>query len=248
MVSREIIETIIYKSVELSTIKCGQRLTISNKAVRKVLNDFAHSTRNRKTEKGLLITADGEIAFNKNGNKHSVPFTEDEVKDTYEKYGELHVEHNHPDIVKNVHLPYTECLSDADMDFLLHQTRFYDQHEGWGEYEYCFKSITAEGTNGSRMTLVRGDNYSSDDDGNFYKAQANLNKSYREYQELYSKTRSKVLNEIVPPGEYNLEWSAKIHKEVINRIGDFEDTSEFKDIQKGFRSANCKLTVEWIEV
>ena len=245
MVTKQIIEEVINKSI----YKSHQHLTIRNNNVKKVLNDFAHSTRNRKTEKGLFITSSGEIAFSKNGSKRSVSFTENEIKDTYKEYGELHIEHNHPDMVKNVKLPYTETLSMADMNLLTFRTRFYDDHNGWGDYEYPFKSITAEGTNGSRMTLVRGDYFTEENHEDFDNAMKKLNKEYVNYQELYSNTRSDFLHKISANDfDSDDEWRKQLHKETINKIGDFEDSREFKSIQKDFRNANMRLTVEWIDL
>ena len=239
---------LILKTLDNAIVKCSQRLTLPKKVYSPMLS-FAQETINRKTEKGLLITDTGEIVHSKNGSKKQVDiFKGINLRDLYEEYGSLHIEHNHPSIIKE--FPYSECLSTEDMNCLTTTVKIPDGR-GNAEEVYPIKSITAEGTNGTRMTLVRGDNFNTDDEIPFNKAVGNYYKYWNNWIENYSDTYNKNYRKIVD--EYTVKYGNKetlnnldkLEKQAqnatISAIGRVEETTEFKNIQKQFREANCKL-------
>ena len=159
---------IINKSITDAIIKCSQGLNLNN-SVKKVFDKFHNETcgkKIRKTEKGFLTDNEGNILYEPKGNKKEVNVDWSKVQDLYEEYGDLHFTHNHPrDGVKYV----AECLSGGDIDCLFMTYRPYgkrpDGSEGYlvgEEGVYYTKSISCESANGSRMTLVRGDNYADE--------------------------------------------------------------------------------------
>lgn len=243
---------IISKSIDDAIVKCGQRLTLNSK-VTSVLDKFAKETINRKTEKGLLINDNGEIIHSKNGSKHKVEIWKGiDYRGLYEEHGALHVEHNHPSITKD--FDYTECLSDDDMLNVISKVKQADGRGGLWE-EYLVKSITAEGTNGSRMTLVRGDNYSDDDEKLFQEARRELTESYDDYvHNKYSNKYNTIRDELINESREKYgndetlrrldELDKEASKRAIKELGIFEKSDNFKKIQKKFRDANCKLIVE----
>jgi len=251
MVNKEDIElifnTVLNKEYEY---KSHQHLTIRNSKVIGALDKFAESTQNRKTEKGVLIDANGNEVYSKNGGKASVEFTCN-FRDLYEKYGELHMEHNHPSVDKDPR--FIECLSVEDMLNLPMTVNQADGRGGLWE-EYCLKSITAEGANGTRMTLVRGDYYTDDNHKTFVDAVHELNKIHDDYMyNKYSKTQQRILDKLVSESrqkngnEKTLERIDDLYEqstsEALKEIGTFESSKEFKDVQKKFREANCKLII-----
>lgn len=243
-------KTIIEKSLTDAINKSHQHLTL-NENVRSVLDKFARSTVNRKTEKGILINNNGEEVSSKNGGKASVTFDND-VRGLYEEHGALHMEHNHPSVTKD--FPYDECLSEEDMFCLTHTVT---QADGRGNSweEYAFKSITAEGTNGTRMTLVRGDYFNYDDNQKqFAEAVHELSKFHEDYvHEKYGKLEKNIFDDMVKKSreKYGNDETLKnldalyeeASKKAINQIGAFHEQEEFKAIQKKFRGANCKLII-----
>lgn len=244
-------EKIISKSIDDAIFKCGQRLTL-NKSVTSVLNKFQKETINRKTEKGILINDKGEIIHSKNGSKHQVDIWKGvDMRRLYEENGAFHIEHNHPHIIKNY--PYSECLSNDDIENVINKVKQADGRGGLWE-EYCVKSITAEGTNGSRMTLVRGDNFSENDEKMFNEAKNDLNKYYDKYINKYYDLQHEIFNKLVKESQEKNgfdETALKINDldndammEAIKELGVFEKNEDFKNIQKKFSKANCKLIVE----
>lgn len=245
-------KNIIIKGIDDAIFKCSQRLTL-NKNIMSVLDNFQKETINRKTEKGILINDKGEIIYSKNGGKHEVNIWKNlDIRRLYEEHGAFHIEHNHPSITKD--FEYCECLSDNDMLNVLSTVNQADGRGGLWE-EYCVKSITAEGTNGSRMTLVRGDNFSEDDRKLFREARLELSKAHDDYvHNQFGKLERKILDDLVEESrekigsDETLKIIDKLYKDAskqaIKELGFFEKSDIFKNIQKKFSDANCKLIVE----
>ena len=242
----------ITKSINEAITKCSQGLTL-NKSVKKVLDNFHKETINRKTEKGLLINDKGEIIHSKNGGEHSVDIWKNiDEQRLYEENGAFHIEHNHPSFSKDFH--YCECLSNDDILNVLSTVKQADGRGGLWE-EYCVKSITAEGANGSRMTLVRGDDFSDNDRKLFTEARLELAKAHDDYvHNQYGKLQKQILDKLVDESRVKngndetlkniMDLDREASNQAIKELGVFEKSDVFKKIQKKFRDANCKLIVE----
>ena len=217
------------------------------------MDKFAKSTKNRKTEKGILINSEGEVVYSKNGGKDSVSMDAN-YRRLYEEYGELHLDHNQPSVSKD--FPFPECLSVEDM---LGVTERVTQADGRGNSwdEYCIKSITAEGTNGTRMTLVRGDYFTEDNRQQLGEAINELADFYDYYVHgTYANQRDFIFNNLLEESKKKYgdketlnridELDKQASKQAIEKVGRFQDQDDYKKISKKIRDANCKLIIsEW---
>lgn len=241
---------IINKSITDAIIKCSQGLTLNN-SVKKVFDKFHNETcgkKIRKTEKGFLTDNKGNILYEPKGNKKEVNVDWSKVQDLYEEYGDLHFTHNHPrDGVKFV----AECLSGGDVDCLFLTYRPYgkrpDGSEGYlvgEEGVYYTKSISCESANGSRMTLVRGDNFKRENENEATSLGRKLSDYWDKYTEDYYNIRMKLFSD-AKMEDFNGDvraMSEYAHKEALKQVGVFEKNKEFKDIQKAYSDIDCKLT------
>ena len=224
--------------------KCSQHLTL-NKAVLSQFNKFHEQVcikRSLKKEKALICDNKGNNIFTKNGSKHSVSIQENTIDDLYEKYGELHLTHNHPSIGK----PMAECLSKSDVISLFQERQEYDIHEGYGDYYFPFKSISCESPNGSRMTLVRADNFKRENQYDVVNLGGDLQDAYNDYIKRTHRTSNKIFDDKdmmkdVPSDDiFNFAYT-----ETIKREGRFEDSEEFKKIQSDFKKLDCRLEITY---
>lgn len=232
-----------------TTIKSHQHLRLNGNVLPAFssFHDKHCGKKPRKSEIAIFVDKNGDEVFTKKGNKTSVGFTDKEIKDAYEKYGELNVTHNHP---RDNLRPCAEALSRPDVMLLKDKVQLYgkrdDGSEGvLGEF-YPFKSISCESSNGSRMTLVRGDKFSSSDEDLLFKASRRLEDYhvdyYRKFYETMSDIRSNTnLNDFASYEDYE----NAINKATFGKMGMFDENKEFKDIQRMFRDANCKLTMTY---
>ena len=243
MINKEIIS----KSIDNAIYKSHQHLTLNDK-VTATLDKFHKETINRKTEKGLLINDKGEIVHSKNGKKDEVDIWNGaDERSLYEENGALHIEHNHPSVSKD--FPFTECLSWEDTTCITHEVGIADGR-GNLDKKYSIKSITAEGANDSRMTLVRGDFFSEKDTKLYDEACRELPASWNKYVEKFSEVRQNIYEKSVEDSkkkngvEETIKNISEIDKEsgqrAIKELGLFEKSDDFKSIQKKFREANCK--------
>ena len=234
---------IISKSIDDAIIKCSQGFRL-NKKVLKTFNKFHDETcgeKFRKTEKAIVTDNMGNIVYQKNGGKHSVNIDEKKTGVAFEEYGELHITHNHPRRL------VAESLSTNDIE------KIYEEKYVDGEgFKFIYKSISCESPNGSRMTLVRGDDftlsnvtyinslaerledYSNKYESDFYKACLRLKEHYP-FEDI-------VNDDMKHSNERYIKYVTYIKEQALKEVGVFEKNKEFKDIQKGFRDNNCKLT------
>lgn len=240
MINKELIDKTITDIIN----KSHQHLTIQNEKVINTFNDFHDKycgEKPRKSEVTEWTDLEGNSIFTKKGKKLQVDFTDKEIKDAYEKHGEIHMTHNHP---RGNTRPPAECLSTSDIN-LVTETKFntYDNGGGkTGEYQ-PFKSISAESSNGSRMTFVRGDKFDSTKDmKKIREADSKLQNYWENYYHNYYHTLSNIRSKTnINDFKSSSEYEKHLHDSTIKEIGEFEKNKDFKDAQKLFREGNCKL-------
>ena len=243
MIVNIISKELISKSFDDAIYKCSQGYTL-NKQVIATFDKFHDETcgkKPRKTEKAIFADEKGNIVYQKNGGEHKVNPDWKKVNEAYIENGELHITHNHPRRLVE------ECLSTSDIHNIYKEV--YVEGEGW---KYPIKSISCESPNGSRMTLVRGDNFSGKDVTDVNMLAERLEEYSNAYESKFYDTVFKLKEE--HPYESVVDEDAMtsiqrydsyvgfITDSALKEIGAFEKGDEFKEIQKGFSDANCKLT------
>lgn len=137
--------------------KCGQRLRLQNSLYAK-MDGFKSEVMGLSHEVAVFFGDDGYELARKDGSETRVEFSKKYFKDLFKlnRYNPYNIDHNHPNPYGSffpVHLSYDDLERLTD----------YDKKLG-----FLCKSMSAEdGYNGSRMSLVRGDNFSESDKGNF---------------------------------------------------------------------------------
>lgn len=249
MVSKHVIS----KSLSDAIVKCSRNKikggggihVFINGKVRNGLDAFREETcgdRVRKTEKVVLLNNDGEQVYSnsdKLDNQCSIDIKK--VKKFYDKYGELHITHNHPN-GKNSLLPV--CLSKNDTEIITDYMFGEVDSEGNVPFYYYYKSITAESPNGSRMTLIRKDESFRDDfSKTFYKACDMLDDAYKDYTHKYISKSNYLQRDW---GAYEFKDKGlreQVHNIVTKEIGFFEDY--LVDVRKEFNKTGMDLVLEW---
>lgn len=224
--------------------------------VKEQLNSFAEDSREWDREKHVLISKEGELLHTSKFGSRKVMETEidmDLVDQLYTKHGKLHLDHNHP---CNKDSPFHTCLSGPDCITNL-QGKYTEEWKGdhWDvQKEYYFESCTAEGGNGSRMSLIMDENFSSKDIDNFHKAVKKLDEVHTQwlddYKEAPRKDMDKKLEQYFEEhGEYpsldiSNQWVNDAKGEQEEILYSFEE--RMKPVQDLFKQANCILEMEWI--
>lgn len=247
---------IILKSIKEELEKCSQRLTLNPKLLN-AMHNFREETCNpkkpRKTEKGLLLNAEGEVISSKTqNNKHSVEWGDsDEILNLYNENGELALEHNHPlydDEKLPVFLSHIDIMALGTSKATL-ETGVYEDEE------YVFKSVTCEGGNGTRMTMVRGDNFSmadkravdmiafqfSNDVFNYYEDYCSDDVISKKFYEIRDKYFEENPNVQMITDEQVSQFTEQAKKEVFDS---FDPYPIFREYKKKFREHNLNLTWE----
>ena len=251
MISKEI----IIKSLDDAIVKCSQGYSLNNKVTASFdkFHDKTCGKKLRKTELGCVTDDTGNVLYNPKGNKHELnKFSWTTVYDLYDEHGELHLTHNHPrDNVRTV----AECLSSGDIDCLFETYRPYGKREDGSEGYlvgeegiFPLKSISCESGNGTRMTLVRGDNFKHENISEAEKLGRELSDYWYDYHTQYYELASKIVSDsnILDFPNAN-EFNKYVHNEAIKKVGVFEKNSQFKDIQKKFSKVDCKLTYNFVD-
>ena len=251
---KRIIETEITKAIH--TIKCGQNLRITgNTRLMNTLAKFRKETCNpkkpRKTEKAIIINNNGETVIDKKGDKNSVTWNSNEILKAFTENNELHIEHNHP-LYENPKLPV--FLSGDDIIRIRDKIGQYKNGIYTGDY--VFKSITCEGANGTRMTLIRGDNYKDTDNTKLqeiiadyqkeliteYTKHDTTNTEYTITRKFYE-IRDKYFQEHPDIQTITDEQVTKFYQQAENQIyKNFNPYPIFQKYKKQFRKINLNLT------
>ena len=197
----------------------------------------------QEKELGIAVRADGKICNFVKGDYESITLDYDGIKNSYDRYGELHFTHNHPRESGRI---VAECLSDGDVANLFRQIVTWDKETGEIMHVYPFKSMSCESANGSRMTLVRGDKFKMENYTNVMELQKELWNYWDSYQENYYNAK---MNGQLPKSTSDFsswdEYNAYAHNEAIKKLGRFEQTPEFRDLKKRFRKLDCRLTYDY---
>lgn len=243
MINKEL----IFKSINDAIIKCGQRLSL-NKSVRKSFDSFASTIRSRTTEKAVIMDDNGRELESKNGRKDGVNIQDNVLKAFKSNGGNpVHIDHNHPN---EFHDDAPSFLSIPDMDWVV------AKHPDSGDF--LVKSISCEDSyNHSRMSLVRGDNFTDKDMKAFEKARdflwnkvgvdsllLHFSTTKRNFEKLWGEIKDKPR---VGSDEYESlmnDVRIKANNMSLEEEGFFD---EFKNAQDLFRKVNCRLNFEWVE-
>lgn len=215
-------------------IKSHQHLRLP-KPVSKTFNWFHNKFCNDKIqdkEMGVITNGNGKIGLFLKGDYDSITLDWDRIKEAYLENGELHLTHNHP---REEIYTVAECLSDGDVAQLFRTVRVD------GEDMFALKSISCESANGSRMTLTRGDHFKMENYADVMDLQKEMWDYWQNYREEYYNYKLALPKRFNDFDSYE-DWQDYAHKEAIREIGRFEQTPEFKKLQKRFRALDCKLT------
>ncbi len=236
----------IIQAIEDDLTKSHQHLKLRN-ATKKTFNKFHKDTCGETPEDiefAIFTDNNGKTHHSVRGDETQFRFQWDDIRAIYEKYGELNIDHNHPREGKS--RICAECLSEKDIELVFAQLEDYDT----GVYFYPIKSISCESGNGSRMTLTRGDKFSPPNIYEIRKIYPKLIENWRAYYKEYYSTGGEIYQKGLKEGRITNDMSNEerveyIHKETIKEIGLFEQSKEFKNIQKEFRDLDCKLVYEF---
>ena len=192
----------------------------------------------------------------------------DDFDDRYEKaindrlnsLGEdiqIHIEHNHPGAYHidgsdtNIPLDYNvfTCLSGADIK----QIRVGINTSPYGSmaHNLC-KSITADCSNGSRMTLINHNPVGQKMDfDKFDKASDNLHSTWREYMSSIQRVGQEYIDTFpVKYKDYKGNDLDKVMNDDMNKFLKKESQKMFPqmlgDVIKDFEEANCELRIDWL--
>lgn len=248
----------IIQAIEEDINKSHQHLLIP-KTVEKTFDKFHEETCGEhisKKEHYIASNNQGDIQTILHGDEDSVPINWMGACQHYDETGEpLHDTHNHP---RNGQKVCAECLSSKDIDnlFLKYDgSEFFDEPL-YDEPVYPFKSTSCESANGTRMTLVRGDKFNPKNEKKAHKLGVKLEKYWSDYYDEYysyankiaSKTTIDEWKKIMKDDTLTYEeYNKYIHAQTIKKVGVFEQNKEFKDIQKEFRSLDCRLSYKHIK-
>ena len=249
----------IIKAIDNELRKSHQRLSVhlSFSEVEHTFDEFHKQTckdKILKKENGILTNSKGErLKFLRKGKwkdfmDGNANCVEDwdwfDIWNHYQNEGELHFTHNHPRD-KNI---VAECLSESDISCLLHHRTAWDEKTDSPVTEFPLKSMSCESANGSRMTLTRGDHFTTSNQKKAESISRDLVACWRDYIMKYHKEKIRVL-ENAPTDVLGSRKMADEYatKQAIKNLGTFEKTPMFKEIQKDFREIDCLLEITYPE-
>ena len=278
MVTVKTIETIINKIIKEKLLKqkCGRYSGMISSLplpVKKTLNDFnQNDARELDHEQGILILNNGKIVASKDTNdegdedKNKVGIYYTDVDDKIINDGEkLHIDHNHIEAYKNAgESNISTCLGIDDIKKI---TLNIGDEEN---FNYVYASITADCSNGSRMSLVvideskfhracntlAGNGKSLIDNANynlqvsyFNEAIPSIENRISETMDTWKSNKIKQLqqnNEIIDLDSLNEESS--IHRMKVQKLyykQEFENF--FQDNIEEFKELGLELTMGWVK-
>ena len=249
----------IIKAIDNELRKSHQRLSVhlSFSEVEHTFDEFHNQTckdKKLKKEKGILCNNKGErLMFFRRGkwrdvlNGTSSSVSEWDVIDVWNHHmdeGDLHFTHNHPRDGKD--FP-AECLSLSDITLLVHNRIREDANTGKYYEDFLLKSMSCESSNGSRMTLTRGDKFTSKNEGKALSLGRDLEDCWRDYIMKYRAKKIQVL-ENAPSDvlrKSRNEIDQYVIKQTMKELGTFDKSPVFKEIQRDFRNIDCSLEISY---
>lgn len=256
MINKEVIEKVVsYSITKCGRLKGGVKSSLNN-FIRHHFYDFFDETKRLKYEKVEYLDNHGNVLIKQDGDESSwtvdggdIGHMIEENFDTILNSGGFHITHNHPGSYREADLDNGDftCLSEADMNNL--KKTFDWESKGVNNWYYA-KSITADCSNGTRMTLVR--NTDSFNPSVFDKARDNLISNWRKYiadskenvkEELWEfASEYKSENNVLPPSDVLNDAKIKIQEEFAR-----EHFQEYiQPSIKEFDETGFELSYEWI--
>ena len=248
----------ILKAIDNELSKSHQRLSVhlSFPQVESTFDSFHNDTCNEKRlkrENGILTNNKGErlLFFRRgkwrdylDGTEHSVSEWDwYDILNHHQDEGDLHFTHNHPRGDKDI---VAECLSSNDVQCLLYGREVTDPNTGKNYIDFPLKSMSCESSNGSRMTLTRGDKFKLENHDKAIRLSKELEECWSDYLMKYRAKKIQII-EKVPKGKFNNkeDLNQYVMKQAVKELGTFEKTTVFKDIQKDFRKIDCQLEMSY---
>ena len=230
----------ILKAIENHTLKthdgAGFKRTLTQS-----LNKWAETHRTIKDHEEMAFYDDNgkEIFTQQNGEKDFVTMTDEDFNRVFneETYHGLNLTHNHNSLYIDEVPTY---LSTTDRDILLVKNN---------EGEYCFRSISAETPNGTRVSIAKNNKFTKENEDDYKYVFNEYNHACATYYDTYKDSRNKHARQIKQ--EYNKqgrkitgeELKEKSKKKAIKEIGTMKQYLTKKGYFDMFQEANCKL---WI--
>lgn len=246
-------------------------LTLSNK-VKRQLSKFRKKSKNLEYEIGELITSDGKVVLEKDGETGKVRFTIEEIKELAKQgYTDLILEHNHPGPYSESFLDGEKVISNKKISTILSENdveRLWDKETVYIEETNevinfnPFKGVVAEcSNNGSRMSLIRKDSAEefindpwtrADNKEKFDDAYSTLHMKWTNYKEKYIEESKKHMKEWMDKKDISdPDWTLedyhneeKLWSMKFNRENFNEDY--LKSSIKEFDDLGFELSMEWI--
>ncbi len=240
--------------------KCNAKVRVPVK-VKKVFDKFHKETCGTGSdsepleyERLFVCDENGKLIVTENGEKASVKMpwstiiSYDDATDT-----ELYLTHNHPKTyaVNN----FVETLSNADIENLFLTYKIEDgviqkrrglNESTEGDFKYAIRGVSCESPNGSRMTLVRTNNF---DYHNLDKV-LKLSKDFVSYNIRQNEEYFDVYEKKFQNGDDSLfesfdDFDNHCLRETIKDVGAYEKSDKFKSFQKRFKDLGMDLTMEF---
>ena len=235
--------------------------------VKGALNRFNKKTRELEHETCLVMDSNGnKVIEKKDGDEYSIEIGKEHIPKEYlDSDTDLHLTHNHP---TETILP--TCLSKADCVKLLENNGIHaDLETGRLELDLVFQSITAECSNGSRMTLAIKDYDKFMDsleiDSNGKLIYDNIANDFcgedhtSHIEKFYTEAQYAVVEHVdkwthaqkdkgvdIHTDDFDKAWRVERDK-FIKRYSE-EHMAEFlKDDIKRFEDAGLELTIGWLK-
>lgn len=237
---------LILNVIEEEIIKCSQGITVP-KLVLEYFNDFHERTCNKEKylpiERVEIYSKEYSLAYHNQGTLDSCDLDWDTIIDQYENDWhnllDLHLTHNHPLLM------CANSLSQGDIECLFYSYFPSSMSEELEGLHYPLKSVSTESPNGSRMTLVRGDNFNVDDEDRVIELGGELEENCKNYVFSFYGKKGQIMEKYKDNFDNVDDLKVYANRKCISEMGRFEQSKEFKKIQKEMRKLNCKLTVSY---
>ena len=251
---------IILKSIEDAIGKCGVYTGIISSLgnnLKHTLNEFSKSTRELPYEKAIVIDDKGNtlLEFGDKSNKE-VSLDNKKILDLLNDNPniQLHLEHNHPgpQYGYDMDTGFATALSKPDMEMLLYST---GENDDFGRPLFIFNSVTADCSNGSRMTLKRNTPFPIDIE-RYREAEQHLLDNFNKLTSATNEYTHEITQKDYLDDEGNLkiptdegEQQALLDKahNIQKKYAKKNTESFFKDNVKEFEDLGFELSFGWVK-
>ena len=243
----------IIKAIEYD-LKCRTTGRNIKSSIRRNIQNFHETYKDYDHEEADVYDDNGNLICHEIGDDHSVKIDWNNIDP--DDYGRVHVVHNHPSSFAN--LP--TFLSEGDLSQLLLReingtfTTYNVEATMFGTpSDYIVKSVTACSPNGSKMTLIKGDNfpgrYNTYNDANaIFNQLLTKNENYRSMYEMNYKFNVRDALKNYPESEwrdliYDSNFRQNISNQTLKQIGSLEDYLKQEGIYTKLGYIECKLEI-----